>query len=599
MLGTHPRLLVNHTLDWRKRIAKAYSNPLKSAIPALSHFDAATERLFWQEQHTETVTTLKSALLLGAAGFLAFVILDIASKDLPLPQILGRLLIVLALCSLFLHLHRHSRPYAQVSRVVRISISLSVINMLGILLVDGNPASYIEIWPGLLPIYFFTYGQLMLPFIDTILFGWLSMLAFMVAGYLIDAQVLSLVPSLVLLTIVNLFGLCTRCQLEIHSRNSFKERRKAEQAAHDKTLFLRQVSHNLRQPLQALSCYSSLLDSAFANKHGDPLQRISSKMGGAIDELNNAFNHVLDIANLETGKQIPLLTTFDINVLLATLEDRFVPQAAQRGLKLKIRLRALPPYNVYSDAYILSQVISNLIDNALKYTRSGWILVGTVKLKGNRLKLHIYDTGIGIADQQKQIIFKEFYRGHRRQEDPNTNGLGIGLAYVLKALESLPDHSLEVYSIPNRGSDFQLSLPVAIAPSNCTWLTNQYNNLSGNFVFIVDDDHDVLNALSEQITSWGCIVQKASSISETLKLLADNIRSPDLLITDFYLKDNETAHDVITTLENECGPVPILILSAHAIPEQDKARFPANTHLLRKPANATVLLETMAKAMGQ
>lgn len=579
---------------------KKCSTLFKSKTASLDSFDADTEKLFWQELHTETVTTSKAALLLGAAAFLAFVILDVTTKGGLSPvEFIGRCLIVLVLCELFSHLHYHQQAHTQITRVVKLSVSISVINLIAVMLIDGDPAFYIETWPGLLPIYFFTYGQMVLPIFDTIVFGWLSSFALPLAGYLMGTEIVTLIPSLLILSIVNLFGLCTRCQLEVHSRNSFRERRKAEYAAKDKSLFLRQISHNLRQPLQAMSCYSSVLEAAYTEKPNDPQKPIVGKLCSAIDELNNAFNHVLDIANLETGKQIPLLTIFDINVLLASLEDQFAPQAAKRGLKLKVRLRAKRPYTVYSDPYILTQIISNLIDNAIKYTNNGWVLIGTVKLSNNQLKLHIRDTGIGFSELQKHSIFKEFYRGHRRSDDPQTSGLGIGLAYVLTAVEHLPNHELSVYSTPNRGSDFQLYLPIAIEPPYCKWTPNKNNTVFGSFVLIVDDDHNVLDALADQLCAWGCLVQKANSKAETLTVLGEIIRPPDLLITDFFLENNETAHDIIAAIQADCGPVPTIILSAQAISPEEKAKWPKSTLLLRKPANAAVLMEMMAKAMGK
>jgi CheY-like chemotaxis protein len=269
-------------------------------------------------------------------------------------------------------------------------------------------------------------------------------------------------------------------------------------------------------------------------------------------------------------------------------------------LKLIIRLRSKPPYTIYSDACILGQVLGNLIDNAIKYTTKGWILVKIVNVGSNRLKLHVCDTGIGITEQQRQNIFKEFYRGHRRREDHCCSGMGIGLAYVLKAIDYLPNHSLSFFSKPNHGSDFRLKLPVAIeATDGKSRYDHSSSNLTGCFVYLVEDNQQVLNAMAEQLTAWGCLVQKANSKAETQAALIENYRLPDLLITDFYLEDNETAHDIIASIEADFGPVPTLILSAHTISAEDKARFRETTLLLRKPASAAVLMEMMAKAMGK
>ncbi|MFZ2403540.1 MAG: hybrid sensor histidine kinase/response regulator [Methylobacter sp.] len=592
-----PHKLVSSLHPWSRRSSGVRPEPIPIRRFSIPHFDADSERLFWQERQTENLSTLKTALFLGATCFLAFLAFDMFNGGLSDSEIIGRLLIVLSLGILFASLHRHPQPESQINTVAKLSAALSVADLICILLVESNPAFYAEIWIGVLPIYFFTYGQMFMTLAETLKFGLLAMIALPLSGHLIGVETVALIPSIMILLIVNAFGLCTRYQLETHVRNLFRERRRAECAAENKTLFLRQLSHNLRQPLQALSCYSSALDAAFADESGSQSQHIAGKMGAAIDELNNAFNHILDIANLETGKQIPLLKPVDINALLAALEDQFAPQAAKRGLKLKVRLRSRPPYAVHSDACILNQIIGNLIDNAIKYTAGGWIVIGAVKISGDRLKLHVCDSGIGIADELRGEIFKEFFRCRRRLADSQARGLGIGLAYVLKATQRLPNHSLQVYSRLHQGSDFQLHLPVSAVPQRISAPPRQ-PNLAGSFIFIVDKDHELLNAMDEQLTAWGCLVQTAVSKAETHAALTENFRSPDLLITDFYLDSNETAHDIIAAIQADCGAVPTLILSAQAIPDEDKDKWPKKTLLLRKPASGTVLMEMMAKAMS-
>lgn len=344
------RKLVSSLLPWPQRLG--YVRPKQNFSAA--NFDADSEQLFRQECQTEPLSTLKSALLLAALCFPAFIAFDAFNVGLPESEVIGRSLVMMLL-------------------------------------------------------------------------------------------------------IANIFSFRARFQLETHARRLFRDCRKAESIAADKTRLLMQLSHNLCQPLQALSCYSSVLDAAFANKQGDPLQQVIAKLGSAIDEFNDTFNHILDIANLETGNQTPQLSAVDINTLLAKLENQFAPQAARRGLKLNVRLRSRPPYAVYSDACILSQIIGNLIDNAIKYTASGWVVITAVKISDDRLKLHVCDSGIGIADELHGEIFEEFFRCHRGE----THGSGIGLSYALKATERLPKHSLQVYSRLHYGSDFQLCLPVS------------------------------------------------------------------------------------------------------------------------------------------
>ena len=577
--------------------SKLSFNP--TTLFAIPHFDEETERLFWQERYPALLTPLKSALALGAGTFLSYFLLDVyTGKTTPAAALLW-LPIVLVLFGLFRYLQVSPQAVGRINIIAKLSAVLSATDLLAMLLIDRNPGYYPEIWPGLLPMYFFSYGQMFMSLRGTIGFGWSTALMMPLSGAFIGVETTALIPSILILLIVNLFGLCTRCQLEAYARKSFREKRKAENSAEDKTRFLHQLSHNLRQPLQALSCYSSVLDTACGEQTNRHLQHIAGRMGLVIDELNEAVNHVLDIANLESGKQIPLLTTVDINVLLAGLENQFAAQAAKRKLKLKVHLRSRPPYNVCSDACILGQIIGNLIDNAIKYTDSGWIAVAAVKVGPERLKLHVYDSGPGIDESMRADIFKEFFRSNRHKTDIHAQGLGIGLAYVSTATQRLPDHDLQLYSKPNQGSDFQLYLPIAASTPTTVSVMPPEFGFAGSFVFVVDDDFEVLDAMVKQLTAWGCLVQHATSKSETLTALAENMRTPDLLISDFYLGNQETAHDIIAAVQTDCGHVPTLILSARTISDQEKLKWPENTLLLRKPTGATQLMEAMARAMSK
>ncbi len=564
---------------------------------SIPQFDEKTEQHFLHERFPSLLTPLKSALALGSITFATYILLDVYNENTSILQGMARMVIVLLLFTLFGFLNYAKSSPSRINAIAKLSSGLSAIDLMAVLVLEGNPVYYAETWPGLLPIYFFSYGQMFMSLRATLCFGWLSTLAMPLCGYWIGVETVSLIPSVLMLTIVNVFGLCTRCQLEAYARHSFLKKFQAEKNAEDKTRFLHQLSHNLRQPLQALSCYSSVLDAACNETIYRPLQHTVGRLGLVIDELNNAFNHVMDVANLQTGKQTPLLTTVDINVLLATLEHQFAPQANKRGLKFKVVLRRSPPYTVRSDASILLQIVGNLLDNAIKYTQSGWILLTAINIGQNRLQLHVYDTGPGIADTMQKPVFEEFFRNQRRQTDGFIPGLGIGLAYVSVATQCLPGHQLQLHSRLDRGCDFQLNLPVAHNKVETNTRLPQPGQVAGRFIFVVDDDPDVLNALDNQLNAWGCLVQPASGITELRATLADTLRTPDLLITDFYLGEKETAHEVIAAIQTEYGPIPTLILSAKAIDEQDKRQWPENTQLLRKPAGAVALMQAMLKAM--
>lgn len=570
-------------------------NPIR--LFAIPQFDADTERQFWEERYLVLLSPLKWALGLGAATFLAYILLDLQIGNTSNTEAFLRLVIVLVLLGLLRYLHVDLKSVTKINTIAKLSAGLSAINLITVLLYDGNPRYYAETWPALLPMYFFSYGQMFMSLRATIGFGWSTTLAMPLAGYWLGLTTTDLIPSVLNLCIVNIFGFCTRCQLEAYARNSFREKRKAQLTAEDKTRFLHQMGHNLRQPLQALACYAAVLNTHQGHMPTNSAAFMVNRMGLVIDELNAAFNHVLDISNLETGRQIPQPGAIDLNALLIGLENQYAPQAAKRGIQLKVVLRNQEPYTICSDFNVLRQILSNLLDNAIKYTESGWVLLTVVKTSKQHLCLHVCDSGPGIADDMREEVFKEFVRNQRRQNDNKVPGLGIGLAYVAAAIKCLPEHRLTLVSGARFGCDFQIQLPIAepmLTINNGLAIDSDFSDY---FVIVVDDDAEVLEAIAKQLRAWGCLVHEAASLTETAELLAENDRDPDLLITDFYLGNLETAHDIICAVHDACGPVPTMILSARAISDHEKALLPKHTAILRKPAGAKALMEAMAKTM--
>lgn len=590
--------------DLPLKLGSAFS-PLKRRLPHHSKpprttaFDnQSEEKQFWQECRQETLHTLKVALVLGSVGFLAFIGLDLYSGNLTVDNLLGRSAVVLMLIGLLLRLQLSANPYPEIPRIAKLSAILALSHLLAVFLIANKPQYYAETWASILPVYFFSYGQMFMTINESLVFGLTAMVTLPLSAYSVGVEIMEVLPSIVLLGLINMFGYCTRWRLENQTRKLFKARRMAEMAATDKVIFLRQIGHNLRQPLQALGCFASVLEAAQAEKPYDGMSHLVSRIATTIDEVNNTCNRILDIANLELGKQLPLIGSVDINTLLASLEMQYLPLAIKRGVKLKVCLRSKPPYCIQTDASILKQIIGNLLDNAIKFTTSGWILLKVVKIDHNRLKLHIIDSGKGIDSHQQQKIFSDDYHGHRRCHENHIDGYGIGLDFVAKALKQLPQHRLQLYSKPGLGSDFQLYLPIGDTATDTLSETTQPDpRLAGLLVFIVDDDNTVLEALGEYFRNRGCEVETCTSKTDTQLALRDCLRSPDLLITDYYLRNGETAHDIIAIIETECGEIPTLILSAHAICEQIKSRLNANIGLLRKPANAAMLMTAVSKLL--
>lgn len=567
---------------------------------AIPHFEESTERLFWQERHSASLIPLKSALLLGALGFLAFVILDRWTRGLTLAESVGRSLIVAFLLALFCHLHRHRQPLRQVGPVARLAATLSVFDLVATLMMDGNPHFYAEAWPALLPIYFFTYGQMVMSVTDSVIFGCSAMAAMPIAGSLVGTQPEDLISSIIILAIVNLFGLCTRCQLEIYSRNSFRERRTAQLAAEDKARFLRHVSHNLQQPLQALSCYATALDAALAERPQEETRSLVRQFGVAVDDLNDAFGRILHLSSLESGSQLPRISDVSINLLLTGLEIQFAPQAHAKGLRLRVRQRSSAPFRLRTDVNILRQVLGNLVDNAIKYTDRGGVLVAAFRSGARHLSIHVTDTGRGIPEHHRADIFAEFNRGLWRQSDAAAVGLGIGLDFVRRATERLPEHVLRFHSRPGHGTDFEVLVPLAAEPpADAGDTLGPSEPLAGRYILVFDRESGGRQAVAEQCRTWGGVVDQAGSPEELRRLMPDMLRLPDVVIADLFSDISAARVDVAAVVVAELGPVPFLVYSAGILTPEQREALPRGSVLLRKPAGATVLLDRITTAIGR
>jgi signal transduction histidine kinase/CheY-like chemotaxis protein len=564
-------------------------------------YDTEAEACFQRELIAKVFFPLRVTLLLGALSFMCFSLLDCYVLGLSWADAGGRVFTIASLLGLWGYLRL--RPECAKQRLRGLAILGALVSswgLLAILALADSPAVYADTWPSVLPIYFFTYGQLAVPAAIACLFGLGLMLFMPTVGFLIGVPVNALLPSIMFLMIANLFGVFTRRQLEGFARACFHEKRRAESVIQEKTLFLRQSGHNLRQPLQAVNSYSTVLEQALAGGDMAAAGLLVGKLTASIDSFSNAFNRIMDISNLDAGRQALELAPVALNAVLESLENQFSPLAAQKGLRLKVALRACPPFALQTDENILCQVLCNLLDNAVKYTPKGWILVRALKIRGGFLRIEVRDTGVGIPEAHRADIFKEFFRCNRRQNDMQAKGLGIGLCYVARAVSKLEGHRLSFTSRPGRGTRFCLDIPASQKKPPCCFLPHHSSApqaLHGQYVFLVDNDEAVREALSQQLSCWGCLVEKISSLAELLQALQDNMRPPDLVITEFRLDNGETAFDILSCIAKDCGAKPALVITGQALSCLEKEALGTAAILLRKPVSEASLLHSMQLAL--
>lgn len=351
-------------------------------------------------------------------------------------------------------------------------------------------------------------------------------------------------------------------------------------ASRAKSRFLAAASHDLRQPIQALS----LLNSVARKSVTDPFHhQIIDKQQKSLDSMASLLNALLDISKLEAGIVKADITDCAVQEIFDNLRAGFEEQAQAKGLNLVIE----PCSDVArSDSRLLTQILENFLSNAIRYTREGFIRLRCMH-KEAFIRLEVLDTGLGIAPDDVEHIFDEFHQlgaGARRPE-----GLGLGLSIVKRTAELL-GCDLFVDSKPGEGSVFSVVVPQGKRSSlaGSEVVTPLVPASNTGLIVVVDDEPAVLEATAMFLISEGFEVLTAASEIEATKRLSG--RSPDLLITDYHLRDQKTGVAAIRAIRDQASRhIPVILVSgdtsdAIAIKDIEDASF------LTKPVNAEELL---------
>ncbi|WP_236784148.1 ATP-binding protein [Azospirillum humicireducens] len=240
-----------------------------------------------------------------------------------------------------------------------------------------------------------------------------------------------------------------------HLARSNEELRRLQTADADKLQLLASASHDLRQPVMSMGLFLDVLRS----RMGDAERPILGGLLAAHVSIRTLLDGMLDTARLDAGALDPTIEPVPMSVMLDVIHCEFIPQAEMRGL----RFRVLPcAETVSSDAQLLERILRNLVANALKYTTTGGILLGCRQChdagRGRQLRIEVWDTGPGIAEQNRTLIFEEFRQLDNRERDQR-RGVGLGLAIVSRLARQL-NHEVGVRSWPGRGSVFSVTVPL-------------------------------------------------------------------------------------------------------------------------------------------
>ena len=338
-------------------------------------------------------------------------------------------------------------------------------------------------------------------------------------------------------------------------------KQKADEANAAKSRFLAAASHDLRQPLQTLALVQGLLAK---HVEGEKAKRLVARLDDTLGAMSGMLNTMLDINDIDAGTVHAEIVDFPIAGLLDQLRDEFAYHAQARGLALRVVPCGLI---VSSDPRLLEQMIRNLLSNALKYTRRGKILLGCRRHE-DMLSIEVWDTGIGIPDNQLQAIFDEY----RQLDNPareRSRGLGLGLS-IVQRLATLLGHHVHVRSVPGRGSVFSvdIKLPTGASRPKLEQGALAYNEPGRESdrhigsILVIEDDPDVRELLKVFLEDEGHEVVTAYDGVRARDLIAGGMMKPDLILADYNLPNGMNGAVVAAMIREALGrPVPAIILT--------------------------------------
>ncbi len=368
----------------------------------------------------------------------------------------------------------------------------------------------------------------------------------------------------------------------------------AERANVAKTKFLAAASHDLRQPVQSLVFFTAALSAQLPSGTARSMVR---DMELAVDALKVLLDSLLDVSKLDAGVVTVRPMIFPIDSILATTRVNYGALATAKGIDLRVLPSSIV---VRTDPALFGRMVQNLVDNAVRYTARGRILVGCRRL-GGTLRVEVWDTGIGIPTGQIEEIFDEFTQIGNPERD-REKGLGLGLA-IVKRLSRLLGHRVGVTSVPGRGSVFWIEVPIqASARPRETVRRTELPVAEGagrGVIVLIDDEPVVLSSLRAVLQGWGFEVIAADSAAEAVRLLSARAGPPNMILADYRLREGRTGTEAIRELcDLYHRVIPSIIITGDTAPERIREAEASGISVLHKPVTPPVLLSALTQTMG-
>jgi CheY-like chemotaxis protein len=376
-----------------------------------------------------------------------------------------------------------------------------------------------------------------------------------------------------------------RIRFEEEISRAWKTAALADQA---KTSFLSAASHDLRQPLQTLRFLQEALGPHLNDGEG---RNLVGGIARSLDTMTSILSSLLDVNRLEAGDLRPSKRDFAINEVFDSLAADFLDSVAEKAVRWRlVRSKLL----VRSDKGMLEAMLRNLLSNAARYTDRGTILLGC-RRAGDRIRIEVWDSGIGISQDQLPHIFQEYYQGPHSAE---RGGFGLGLA-IVRRIGKILDHRIDVRSTPGRGTVFSIEVPRGHSNRDTTETAQTPRFEKGDLpdtILVVEDEKGVRASLSRLLKAKGVDAILVATANDALALINRQEIRPDFLICDYNLRGSANGVDTVNALRAALAwNIPAIVMTGDIRSEVVDWVAAQGISVLIKPFVADELLQHIAR----
>lgn len=365
-----------------------------------------------------------------------------------------------------------------------------------------------------------------------------------------------------------------------------KKKEEAENATLAKSRFLAAASHDLRQPTHALGMFVARLAQL---PHDVQTGKLIGNLEASVQAMQDLLNGLLDVSRLDAQAVQVQSQPIALDDLFDQMRSGLGMTANDKGLRLKIR-----PTTVWvmSDPTLLYRILLNLVSNALRYTKKGGVLVACrVRRDAGIARIEVWDTGMGIAPEHHELIFKEFFQVENPERD-RRKGLGLGLNIVHRTA-ALLGHRLQFNSSLGHGTRFIIEIALAPAGANARenalTVPDQNDELLGLRILVIEDDALSREALVTLLESWTATVDRVENLPAALALVEKG-PIPDVIVSDYRLPDGVNGMEAIAQIRVAAGSdIPACLISGDTDPGLMLSARDAGLTLLHKPVRPAKL----------